>query len=195
MNILKQRIARIGIGIGLAATMALSAVVPALADDVGGSAAVTGGAMAITSLSASTAAFNVTINGSDQTPTVDVTVHLKDDRGTGAGWKLQVAATTFTTGGGTPKTFANSGTFSISDRANGVDGAGTYTDPSNSVSSPPIAVTTAATTPSAVSVFNAALDSGMGHFTVTPSMQVAIPANAFAGTYTSTITYTIATGP
>jgi hypothetical protein len=35
----------------------------------------------------------------------------------------------------------------------------------------------------------------MGKFTVTPTIQVAIPANTYAGTYTSTVTVAVVSGP
>jgi len=35
----------------------------------------------------------------------------------------------------------------------------------------------------------------MGGFTVTPTVQVAIPANTYAGTYTSTVTVAVVSGP
>jgi hypothetical protein len=35
----------------------------------------------------------------------------------------------------------------------------------------------------------------MGSFTVTPTVSVAIPANTYAGTYTSTVTVAVLSGP
>jgi uncharacterized membrane protein len=35
----------------------------------------------------------------------------------------------------------------------------------------------------------------MGDFTLTPTVDVTIPANAYAGTYTSTITLAVASAP
>ncbi len=49
--------------------------------------------------------------------------------------------------------------------------------------------------PRRVKFFSAAADTGMGDFTLTPTIQVAVPANAYAGEYESTITITNATGP
>ena len=43
--------------------------------------------------------------------------------------------------------------------------------------------------------FNAAANTGLGKFDVTPSIDVSIPGNAYAGTYTSTVTLAAATGP
>jgi hypothetical protein len=46
-----------------------------------------------------------------------------------------------------------------------------------------------------VKLFNATANTGMGGFTVTPTVQVSIPANTFAGTYTSTVTVAVVSGP
>jgi hypothetical protein len=50
-------------------------------------------------------------------------------------------------------------------------------------------------TGTAAKFFNAAVNTGLGKVDVTPTVQVAIPGNTFAGTYTSTVTLAAATGP
>ena len=50
-------------------------------------------------------------------------------------------------------------------------------------------------TGTAAKFFNAALNSGLGTIDVTPTVDVSIPGNAFAGTYTSTVTLAATTGP
>ena len=40
----------------------------------------------------------------------------------------------------------------------------------------------------AAKFFNAALNTGLGKLDITPTINVAIPGNAYAGTYTSTVT-------
>ena len=47
----------------------------------------------------------------------------------------------------------------------------------------------------AAKFFNAALNTGLGKIDVTPTFSVSIPGNAYAGTYTSTVTLAAATGP
>ena len=71
---------------------------------------------------------------------------------------------------------------------------GTCTNPTNSLSYS-IGVPAAATAPAAVKFFNAAANTGMGRFTITPTIQVAIPGNSFAGSYTSTVTVAVVSGP
>ncbi len=62
------------------------------------------------------------------------------------------------------------------------------------------AATNAVTYPLTVSstaakFYNAAANTGLGKVDVTPTVQVAVPGNAYAGTYTSTVTLAAATGP
>jgi hypothetical protein len=192
MRHLKQWLARCSVGLSLAAVLAGSAVAPTLADTITGTSTVSGSPVAITGLSATTASFPITLNGTDQnSAAVAIGIDVADDSGTGNGWQLQVAATTFADGGA--HTLADTGTLSLSGVTEANNGSGTYTSPTNSITTP-VALTTAAT-PTAVPVDNAAVSTGMGNFTVTPSFVVQVPANAYASTYTSTITVSVVSGP
>jgi hypothetical protein len=71
---------------------------------------------------------------------------------------------------------------------------GTCTNPTNSIGYP-LGVPAGAGPPAAVKLYNAAVNTGMGSFTVTPTVQVSIPANTYAGTYTSTVTVAVVSGP
>lgn len=177
-------------GAVIVTALSITAIVPAVADTVTGSATITGGSLAMAAADAPTLA--ATLNGTNQNVTDTFNIDAKDTRGTGAGWKLQITSTEFSTGGVTPKTLSTSAA-SIT-AASSVCDAGTCTDPTNGTTYP-LTVPAGATAPAAVSLYNAALNTGMGDFTVTPTFQVAIPANAFAGTYNSTVTLTIATAP
>lgn len=55
----------------------------------------------------------------------------------------------------------------------------------------PLTVPAATTAPTAVKFFNAAANTGIGTFTITPTIRVTLPAN----TYTSTLTTTLVSGP
>ena len=63
----------------------------------------------------------------------------------------------------------------------------------------PLSVPAGNTPPPPVKFFNAAVNTGQntgsGSFLITPTITVAIPANTFVGSYTSTVTITIASGP
>jgi hypothetical protein len=66
--------------------------------------------------------------------------------------------------------------------------------PTNSVAYP-LTIPAAATAPTAVKVYNAAADTGAGPVTVTPTISMAVPSSAASGGYTSTWTFTEASGP
>ena len=53
----------------------------------------------------------------------------------------------------------------------------------------------AATAPTPVKFYNAAIGTGMGNFTYTPTVKVDVPANAYNGFYTSVLTIAINSGP
>ena len=57
------------------------------------------------------------------------------------------------------------------------------------------AMPAAASAPAAVKLFNSAAATGLGRFTVTPTINVSIPGNSYAGTYSSTITVAAVSGP
>jgi hypothetical protein len=53
----------------------------------------------------------------------------------------------------------------------------------------------AGTAPTAQKIYNAAANTGMGNQTVTASFRLSIPANTYAGSYSSTWTYSMASAP
>ncbi|MFZ1997006.1 MAG: WxL domain-containing protein [Solirubrobacteraceae bacterium] len=151
---------------------------------------VTAGALSVATSAAPT--FSANLAGGDSTPTYTLPLTAVDTTGTGAGWNLTITSTQFTTGGGTPHTLAaNASTMT------GVTSAcasGTCTNPTNAVTYP-VSVPAAATAPTAVKFFNAAANTGLGSFTVTPTVGVFVPATSFAGSYSSTLTVSIVSGP
>jgi hypothetical protein len=70
----------------------------------------------------------------------------------------------------------------------------TCTLASNSVGYP-YTLPAGSTAPAATKLYNAAVNTGTGNQTVTPTYSVSIPANTYAGTYSSTWTFTLASGP
>jgi putative surface cell wall-binding protein len=171
---------------------ALGLFAPAYA--LAASATVTGNVTGST-LSATTSAspsFSDNLDLGDNTPTYTVPMTLQDTRGTGAGWNLTITSTQFSTGGATPNTLATNAS-----SLTGVTSScasGTCTNPTNSITYP-VAVPAGSTPPTAVKFFNAATSSGMGKFTITPTIGVFVPQNSFAGTYTSTLTLAVVSGP
>jgi hypothetical protein len=131
------------------------------------------------------------LNGKDSTQSTTLALDVGD--GTlAAGWNISLTSTTFSTGGGSAHTLSTSATTVASAPTNKCDT--TCTLAANSVSYP-YTVPAGSTAPTATKLFDAAAASAIGNQTVTPTFKLSIPANTYAGTYTSTWTFTLATGP
>jgi len=126
-----------------------------------------------------------TLDGTDQTVSYAPVLGVVDARGGGAGWNLEISATTFSDGSGHTLVPGQ-----VSSIASACHAASTCTAASSSGITYPLTVTG-----TAAKFFNAALNSGLGTIDVTPTVDVSIPGNAFAGTYTSTVTLAATTGP
>jgi hypothetical protein len=173
----------------------------------------TGGTLALTSPTALTWAG--TGNGLDQQLVDATTAHqsyvVDDATGSGAGWHVTVSATTFSSTVPTTATLANTGTFSTNGSITSAvattgptaacTSGATCTVPTDTGVTYPVAMTTALTTPTAVSVYNAPLTTGLGSITIglpgaaPVGWWVAVPANAVPGLYTSTVTLEVLTAP
>lgn len=149
------------------------------------------GAGATLSLSTSAApTFSNNLDAGDQTQPFTAALTAKDtSTGSSPGWHLTITSTTLTAGTHTLPTTATKITSVSSGCA-----SGTCVNPVNSVAVP-VTVPAASTAPAAVSFFDAAANSGQGTFTVTPTFDVTVPQNSFAGTYKSTLTFAIVSGP
>jgi hypothetical protein len=148
------------------------------------------GAGSVSLSTGATASFSDTLDGTDQTVTYQLPLTVVDARGTGGGWNMTVTSTQFTTGTRTLATSASS----MTTVASACNAGSTCTSPTNALTLP-IAVPAGVTAPTAVKFFNSAANTGMGAFTVTPTVSVTIPGNAYAGSYASTVTVAIAAGP
>ncbi len=181
---------KVGVADAAATAMALAVATSALAATATVTGTLAPGTLSLTTVAAPT--FSVTLDGTDQTPTYTMPMTATDSRGSGAGWNITITSTQFTTGGGSPNTLATNA--SSVTGVTSVCAGGTCTNPTNTVTYS-FTVPAGTTPPAAVKLFNAALLTGMGKFTVTPTVSVFIPASSFAGTYTSTITLAIVSGP
>jgi hypothetical protein len=152
---------------------------------------VTGGA-ALSVSSTGSPSFSLTLNGVDQTPTYTLPAQAVDPRGTGAGWNLTITSTQFNDGAG--HTFPATAS-SITAATNACGTNSTCTTATNSVGYTSLTVPAGPTAPAAVKFFNAAASTGMGKIDVGATVSVAVPANVFAGTYSSTVTVSIVSGP
>lgn len=204
MRSLKDRLVRLGFGLSLATTLALGAVVPALADGDDNALTITGDQLTIGATVEATSSANLT-GGGDKTATYDIDLNISDARGTGDGWSVTLVSTQFvgTAGaalneGGTAHVLATTASRIMSlPSASCVsgstcalpndDGAGEvaypYTVPAGGSATPAVA-------------YRAIADSGMGNMIVTLPVEIALPAGTtYAGTYTSTITVDSAATP
>jgi len=166
------------------AAVALVAATAAFAGTLTTTATVTGTAGVSLTLPADPSISN-TIDGSDQTASYAPVLGVVDARGSGAGWNVTIAATSFSDGSG--HTLAPG---TVTAAAQACHSGSSCTAASSSGISYPLTISGTAS-----KLFNAALNSGMGKIDLTPTIQVAIPGNAYAGTYTSTITLAATAGP
>jgi hypothetical protein len=146
----------------------------------------------------------VDTTAADQILTVD------DATGSATGWNVSVSATTFTS---TSATLPDTGTFSLTGSVSSATattaptaactGGGTdCTLPDDTGVTYPVALTTAATGPTASVVYEAAAGTGVGSIDIGGSTAadpvgwwLSVPSNASAGSYTSTVTISLASGP
>jgi hypothetical protein len=125
-----------------------------------------------------------TIDGTDQTVTYSPVLGVVDARGTGGGWNLTISSTNYSDGAGHSLL---PGTVTAATQA--CHTGSTCTAATSAIGYPLTITSTAA------KLFDAATNSGLGKVDVTPTIQVAIPGNSYAGTYTSTLTLAAAVGP
>src|SRR3954462_1287983 len=166
------------------AVVALVGTTAALASTLTATATVSGTAGISLNLPSNPTITN-TLDGTDQTASYAPLLGVVDARGTGAGWNLTISATSFSDGAGhtlAPGTL--SGVVAACKAGNSCTAA-----TSSGVTYPLVL------SGSGVKFYNAAVSTGLGKFDVTPSVDVSIPANAYAGTYPSTVTLAAATGP
>lgn len=137
--------------------------------------------------------FTANLNSGDQTKTFTVPLTLSDTRtgaSAGLGWNTTITSSQFTTGTRTLPTNVSTVTATSSACANG----GLCTNPTSSITYP-LAVPAGSGPPTAVKFYSAAAATGKGVFTLTPTVSVAVPQNSFTGTYTSTLTISVVSGP
>ncbi len=148
-----------------------------------------GGSLTLTApASSSFPAF--TLNGTDQTATTTLVLTPDDETASNSGWNITGTSTTLTNAGG--KTLSTTATQVTT--ASAAAATGNCTLPTNSIGYP-VTLPAASSPPTAVKLYNAATSTGTGPTDVTLTFQLALPANTFIGTYTSTWTFAIVSGP
>lgn len=183
----------------LTATLALAVPLAALAfaaptaSAATATASVTGGSLAFINGTPGNVTFpGTTLDGTDKTTTQTQDFNVNDARGTGAGWNVTATSTTFTSGGNTLPTTA---TTVASTPPVSCDAGISCTTATTSGVSYPYTLPAAGVAPTATKLFNASASTGLAAQTFTPTWQVAIPASTIAGTYTSTWTFSLTSGP
>jgi hypothetical protein len=170
-----------------------------------GTVTLSGGTLTLTSPSSLT--WTGTLTGLDQslvdTTSSDQQYTVNDATGSGAGWHVTTGATQFTNG---THTFPNTGTFSTTGSVTSATATtaptatctATCSLPTNTTTYP-VAITTGATP---ATIYDTAINTGMGQIVIGGSTQanpvgwwVNVPASAISGSYTSTITMQITSGP
>ena len=136
-------------------------------------------------------AFSSTLTGLDQTSNTNQPLDVSDATGSGAGWNLTATSTTFTSGS---HTMANNATTIGASPAQACDAGASCVLATNSVSYP-YSLPAGATAPTATKLYNAATNTGQGDQTITPTWSLVFGAYAFAGSYTSTWTISLVSGP
>ena len=184
MSFLKRRSTRLYVGMFLILTMALWGLpTAALADSGTGTVSIMAGSLTETG-DFSQAKTSVTLNGANFLTTFTLNTLVTDATGSGAGWHLTISGTPLSDGvNGHP-------TLSQAMLNFGIACLSTSTCTAPIASSSVVGISTAP-----VVFFSVAPNSGMGSFQMVNSVDVFIPANAFAGTYTSTLTLAVVSGP
>lgn len=173
-----------------------------------GTLTLSGGSLTLTSPSA--LLWTGAVTGLDQQITDTTASHqqytVNDATGTGVGWHVTLSATTFTNGSHTlpnATTLVTTGsTTTISaTTAPTATCTNTCTLPTDSTTYP-VAVTTAASSPTPVIIYDTAASTGLGQVVIGGNLAtnpvgwwVNVPANAYQGSYTSTLTLAIVSAP
>ncbi len=134
--------------------------------------------------------FSGTVTGTTQT--LSSTWPLDVSNGGSAGWSLSATSTTWTNGTHTLPTTATTITATPTVAC---DSPGNCTQATNTVTYGPYVLPAGPTAPTATKLFNAAAASGTGNQTITPAMKLTIPGSPYAGSYGTTLTLTLASGP
>jgi hypothetical protein len=186
-----SHLSRKTLAVAIVGVVTLVATTAAIAGTVTATATVNGAGSLGLSHGATAAIGPVTIDGTDQTVPYTIPLSITDARGNGTGWNATITSTSFTDAAAhTLPTNASS----ISGVTVACVAGGSCTNPTNAVAYA-LAVPAGATAPTAVKLFNAAANTGMGRFTITPTVNVGILGNVYAGTYNSTVTVAIVSGP
>jgi hypothetical protein len=178
------------VGIAALASLAIAAA-PAAATTA--SATLNAGSLGFASTPGNVSFPSVTLNGTNKTATAAQPLDIADATGSGAGWNITATSTLFSSGSYTLP--AGATTITSAPGAPSCDTNVTCTPAGSTSVAYPYSLPAGSTAPTATKLFNAPLGTGMGDQTLSPTWTLAIPANAYAGNYTSTWTLSLVSGP
>ena len=154
-------------------------------------------------------AWNATQGGTDQsivdTGSADQQLSVNDSTGDASGWHVTVSATTFISG---TKTLPDTGRVDFTGSISSLSSAAPSSGCTGSCFLPadtttyPVPISTAASSPAAFTIYDTSAGTGVGAITIGGHSAshpigwwVQLPSSAFAGSYTSTLTLTLVSGP
>jgi len=205
MRFFKNR--SIGFYLGFILILAMttgSSALAAFADSSPVTATVNGGGLT-QSGDFSGASVSVLLNGHNQSKSYTLPITVTDATGSGAGWHLTITSTPFRTAG-PPSILLGSASYitGVSAQCQAGNSCTATTSNSHAISYPLLVPAGVVLSPGpppthgpppAKEFFSADANTGMGTILVTSTISVTIPANAYAATYTSSITLGIVSGP
>jgi hypothetical protein len=154
-------------------------------------------------------AWNATQGGTDQsivdTGPADQQLSVNDSTGDASGWHVTVSATTFISG---TKTLPDTGRVDFTGSISSLSSAAPSSGCTGSCFLPadtttyPVPISTAASSPAAFTIYDTSAGTGVGAITIGGHSAshpigwwVQVPSSAFAGSYASTLTLTLVSGP
>lgn len=180
------RYRRIAASAVVAGALALGVVVPAFAADTV-TQSITAGTRSASVADVTLPAVNY--SHSAQTSTGTMTLSADDSSGSDAGWNVTIVSSAFTNGGAT----IPASDFSLTSAATPAMTAGQAVDATNGPMVPATSPVGALDAARKVEQANAGY--GKGTYTQDLGVSLTIPADSLAGTYTATLTTTIAAAP
>ena len=159
-------------------------------------AVVKGGTLTLHGSGSSARSIVVLSKNTIRTTAYTLPLSVVDARGNGGGWNLTITSTQFSTGGVRPQILPlGASTINASPEVVCTTG-NTCTLPVNQVSYVhPLTVPSGAKAPAAIKFFSAAAGTGLGSFTITPTITILIPAKSYTGVYKCVVSVTIVSGP
>ncbi len=134
----------------------------------------------------------LTLDGTDQMVSYTLTFSLNNL--SVLGWNVTITSTQFKTGTTPTRTLSMTASSVMGVTAVCTGGQICTTMPQNAVTYP-VTVPADNPAPTAVKFYNASAVSGVGTFDLSTTIKITLPANAYAGIYTSTITLAYISGP